>query len=152
MVHLYIFALVRSTAFSFKDLERVRHTDEGDRPRLLLLKATLAFNALLLTVWITFLMLGSAYLDAQNNAEGLPNVALTRAGGALGIVAAFLAWYNMFAGMADPSNSFFLVPVVHCKLFSRHIKVYSRLMRRSVPWSEKGREMRKKNPSDDTLV
>ena len=40
-------------------------------------------------------MLGIGYLDYS--AEGEANVALTRAGGAFGILAAFAAWY-------DPSN------------------------------------------------
>ncbi|CAK3822669.1 hypothetical protein BTJ68_05861 [Lecanosticta acicola] len=92
---------------------------------ILTLKATLAFSSLLLTVWLTFLLLGLSYIDAQNNSEGMPNVALTRGGGGVGIVAAFLAWYNMIAGMADTSNSFFVIPVFH------------------FPWSEKGREQKR---------
>lgn len=43
----------------------------------------------------------------------------------MAILGAFLAWYNAFAGMADNSNSFFVVPVVH------------------FPWSEKGRSSRR---------
>lgn len=82
---------------------------------MLTLKSTVAFNLLLLTVWVTFILLGVSYMDAQNNADGMPNVALTRGGGGTGIAAAFLAWYNMYAGMADPSNSLFIVPVVHCE-------------------------------------
>lgn len=88
---------------------------------ILTLRATLTFNLLLLTVWLTFLMLGASYVDAQNDPEGMPDVTLTRAGGGFGIVAAFLAWYNMFAGMADRSNSFFLIPVLHCKSSLRQI-------------------------------
>lgn len=80
------------------------------------MKSTLAFNLLLLTVWVTFLLLGIAYILAQSNGTGMPDIGLTRAGGAVGIVAAFLAWYNMYAGIADSSNSFLVVPVVHCKL------------------------------------
>lgn len=78
-----------------------------------------------MTVWLTFLMLGCSYLSAVDIAgEGAPNLALTRAGGAFGIIAAFLAWWNMLAGVADSSNSFFLIPVFH------------------FPWSEKGRAAR----------
>ncbi|KAK5119780.1 hypothetical protein LTR85_007356 [Meristemomyces frigidus] len=87
------------------------------------LKSTVAFSSLLLTVWLTFLLLATSYLEANNNG-GTPNVGLTRAGGATGIVAAFLAWWNMLAGIADPSNSLFLIPVLH------------------FPWSDKGRERR----------
>lgn len=123
---------------------------------LLTLKSTVAFNLLLLTVWVTYLCLGISYLDAQNSPEGAPNVPWTRAGGGFGIVAAFLAWYvsadsrhspskrsvrasrpsdstsltssryNMLAGLADATNSFFVVPVVH------------------FPWSEKAREDKRK--------
>ncbi|KAF2770558.1 hypothetical protein EJ03DRAFT_310514 [Teratosphaeria nubilosa] len=87
------------------------------------LRSTLAFSTLLLTVWLTFLMLGISYI-VQDPAGNAGQLALTRAGGAFGIVAAFLAWWNMLAGLADPSNSFFLVPVAH------------------FPWSEKGRQRR----------
>ncbi|EME48896.1 hypothetical protein DOTSEDRAFT_67830 [Dothistroma septosporum NZE10] len=90
---------------------------------LLTLRSTLAFFFLFLTLDLAFLMLGIAYLDY--GAAG-PNIPLLRAGGAFGIIAAFAAWYNAFAGMADSSNSFFLIPVAH------------------FPWSEKGRERRGK--------
>lgn len=103
---------------------------------LLTLRSTVAFNTLFLTVWIAFICLGVGYLDARNTADGHPNVPLTRAGGAFGIVASFIAWYNMLAGLLDDSNSFFLIPVAH------------------FPWSEKGREARKKKSEDgdDTMV
>lgn len=90
------------------------------------LKSTVAFSALLLTVWLAYLCLGAAYLDAPTNPEYAPNTSLLNTGGVWGILAAFLAWYNMLAGIADPSNSFFVVPVVH------------------FPWSERGREKRGK--------
>ncbi|KAG9839052.1 hypothetical protein KCU98_g9765, partial [Aureobasidium melanogenum] len=38
----------------------------------------------------------------------------------------FAAWYNALAGIADTSNSFFIIPVAH------------------FPWSDKGRERREK--------
>ncbi|KAI6893546.1 Acetate permease [Hortaea werneckii] len=88
------------------------------------LKSTVAFSSLLFTVWITFLLLATSYYVAPTQG-GEPSVPLTRAGGAFGIVASFIAWWNMLAGIADPSNSLFLVPVFH------------------FPWSEKGREQRK---------
>lgn len=72
---------------------------------------------------MAFLTLALSYL--YPGAAG-PNVGLTRAGGAFGILAAFLAWYNAFAGIADTSNSFFIVPVVH------------------LPWSETGKAKRGK--------
>ncbi|KAF2172171.1 hypothetical protein M409DRAFT_17411 [Zasmidium cellare ATCC 36951] len=91
---------------------------------ILTLRSTVAFCFLFLTLDLAFLMLGIAYLDYGPTGE--PNTACLRAGGAFGIIAAFAAWYNAFAGMADSSNSFFVVPVAH------------------FPWSEKGRENRKK--------
>ncbi|KAK3678592.1 Accumulation of DYads [Recurvomyces mirabilis] len=94
------------------------------------LRSTIFFSSLFCTVWLSFLCLGISYLDAQNNAEGLPNLAWQKAGGGLGIIAAFLAWYNMLAGLLDPGNSFFLVPVFH------------------FPWSEKGRSDRMKAKQD----
>lgn len=89
------------------------------------LRSTLIFSSLILCVWMTFLMLGCAYLD---NVDAVPNLALTRAGGAFGILASFLAWWAMLAGLLEPSNSFFLLPVVH------------------FPWSAKGRERRGLEP------
>lgn len=62
---------------------------------LLTLRSTVAFFFLFLTLDLAFLMLGIGYLDYS--AEGEANIALTRAGGAFGILAAFAAWY-------DPSN------------------------------------------------
>lgn len=95
---------------------------------VLTLRSTVAFSSLFLTVWLTFLFLATSYLDAQST--GTPNVGLTRAGGATGIIAAFIAWWNMLAGLADPGNSFFLVPVMH------------------FPWSDKGRESRRAKRED----
>jgi succinate-acetate transporter protein len=85
-------------------------------------------------VWIAFIFLGAAYLDAPNTADGHPNVGLTRAGGVFGMIAAFIAWYNMLAGIMEPSNSFFAVPVVH------------------FPWSEKGRAQRRRSVGEESMV
>lgn len=97
------------------------------------LRSTVAFFLLFFTLDLAFLFLGIAYLtpSAAERAEAEPNVAVLRVGGAFGILAAFLAWYNALAGIADRSNSFFLVPVAH------------------FPWSEKGREARGKVNNDE---
>jgi len=87
------------------------------------LKSTVAFSSLFFCVWMAFIFLGSAYCL---NTDGVPVASLQKAGGAFGIVEAFIAWWNMLAGIADSSNSFFLVPVLH------------------FPWSEKGRAARGK--------
>ena len=72
---------------------------------------------------LAFLMLGIGYL--QHDAAG-PQTSCIRAGGAFGILAAFAAWYNALAGIADTSNSFFIIPVIH------------------FPWSIKGQQQRGK--------
>ncbi|KAI0178525.1 GPR1/FUN34/yaaH family-domain-containing protein [Hypoxylon sp. FL1284] len=89
------------------------------------LRSTVMFCMLFFTLDLAFLMLACNYYALSN---GAPNAALRlqQAGGGFGIIAAFLAWYNAFAGIADSSNSFFLVPVFH------------------FPWSEKGRQARGK--------
>ncbi|KAH6847048.1 GPR1/FUN34/yaaH family-domain-containing protein [Chaetomium sp. MPI-CAGE-AT-0009] len=87
------------------------------------LRSTVMFFLLFFTLDIAFLMLACGHFAIDN---GVPDIAkrLTQAGGGFGMIAAFLAWYNAFAGIADSSNSFFLIPVFH------------------FPWSEKGREAR----------
>merc|ERR1712000_582639 len=79
------------------------------------LKSTVAFFFLFFTLDLAFLLLGIGYL---RNSGGI------KAGGAFGILAAFAAWYNALAGIADTSNSFFIIPVAH------------------FPWSEKGKAAR----------
>ncbi|KAF2751732.1 GPR/FUN34 family protein-like protein [Sporormia fimetaria CBS 119925] len=91
------------------------------------LRSTVAFFSLFLTLDLAFLCLGVGYLS--HNGE-LPNDNWIKAGGYFGLFAAFLAWYNAFAGIADNSNSFFVVPVAH------------------FPWSEKGRERRSNRDND----
>jgi len=85
------------------------------------LRSTLAFFLLFFTLDLAFLFLGLGYLYAV---DGAPKTSLIKAGGYFGLFAAFLAWYNALAGVADDSNSFFLIPVLH------------------FPWSVKGREQR----------
>ncbi|KAI0000716.1 GPR1/FUN34/yaaH family-domain-containing protein [Xylariaceae sp. FL0662B] len=88
------------------------------------LRSTVMFFLLFLTLDMAFLMLAcSEYAKANGAANSA--LKLQQAGGGFGLLAAFLAWYNAFAGIADSSNSFFLIPVFH------------------FPWSEKVREDRK---------
>lgn len=82
------------------------------------LKSTVAFFSLFFTLDLAFLFLAISYL--KDDAEGKPHHGLTIAGGAFGLLAALLAWYNALAGMADTSNSFFIIPAAH------------------FPWSETG--------------
>ena len=89
------------------------------------LRSTVMFFLLFFTLDLAFLFLGTADL-AKSNGATQAGKGLQVAGGVFGLFAAFLAWYNAFAGIADTSNSFFLIPVFH------------------FPWSEKGRETRGK--------
>jgi len=87
------------------------------------LRSTVMFFLLFFTLDLAFLMLACGEYATDNGATNSAKM-LTQAGGGFGMLAAFLAWYNAFAGIADSSNSFFLIPVFH------------------FPWSEKGREAR----------
>lgn len=87
------------------------------------LRSTVMFFLLFFTLDLAFLMLACGHYASDNGATE-SSQRLTQAGGGFGMIAAFLAWYNAFAGIADSSNSFFLIPVFH------------------FPWSEKGREQR----------
>jgi len=72
---------------------------------LLTLRSTVMFFALFFTLDIAFFFLALQH-QVHNAATA---AALGKVGGAFGLVAAFLAWYNMFAGIADESNFFFKV-------------------------------------------
>jgi succinate-acetate transporter protein len=87
------------------------------------LKSTVAFFLLFFFLDLTFLLLALAYLLPVG---GSPNTKLLKAGGLFGFLAAFAAWYNALAGIADNSNSFFIIPVAH------------------FPWSPTGRSRRDK--------
>jgi len=85
------------------------------------LRSTVMFFLLFFWLDLAFLLLGIGYLQ---HSGGAPMISCIKAGGYCGLFAAFLAWYNAFAGIADSSNSFFTIPVIH------------------FPWSEKARELR----------
>jgi hypothetical protein len=87
------------------------------------LRSTAAFFLLFFTLDLAFLLLALGHLYAT---DGVADASMIKAGGYFGIFAAFLAWYNALAGIADDSNSFFVIPVAH------------------FPWSVKGRERRAK--------
>ena len=52
---------------------------------------------------MAFLLLGIGYAD---RVDGAPRPGAIKAGGAFGILASFLAWYNALAGIADSSNRY----------------------------------------------
>jgi len=95
------------------------------------LRSTVAFFLLFFFLDIAFLMLAVARFQAVDGAENIP---LNKAGGYFGLFAAFMAWYNALAGIADDSNSFFIIPVAH------------------FPWSVKGRELRKVEKTERETV
>jgi len=84
------------------------------------LRSTVAFFLLFFFLDLAFLFLAIARFQSPT-AAGV-NIPLNKAGGYFGLFAAFMAWYNALAGIADDSNSFFVIPVAH------------------FPWSVKGRE------------
>lgn len=65
----------------------------------LTLKSTLMFFLLFFCVAVTFVLL------AAGDFTGV--VGVTRAGGCLGVVTAFLGWYNAWSGTATKTNSYF---------------------------------------------
>lgn len=65
------------------------------------LRSTVAFFSLFFTLDMAFLLLGIGYLQ---NDGAHPQGQCIIAGGAFGLMAAFLAWYNALAGIADSSN------------------------------------------------
>jgi succinate-acetate transporter protein len=64
------------------------------------LRSTVMFFLLFLTLDLAFLFLATSEFAASN---GNPTASsgLKKAGGVFGLLAAFLAWYNAFAGIAD---------------------------------------------------
>ncbi|RAL14169.1 acetate uptake transporter family protein [Aspergillus homomorphus CBS 101889] len=86
-------------------------------------KSTVIFFSLFASVDIAVLFLAVGYLHRPG---GMPYTPLLKAGGLFALLGAFLAWYTCLAGIADTSNSFFIIPVWH------------------FPWSEKGRESRRR--------
>jgi len=92
------------------------------------LRSTVAFFLLFFFLDLAFLFLAIARFQ-QSSAAAL-NVPCNKAGGYFGIFAAFMAWYNALAGIADDSNSFFVIPVAH------------------FPWSDKARQSRRASKTE----
>ncbi|CAI4058446.1 hypothetical protein SUVZ_03G0710 [Saccharomyces uvarum] len=64
------------------------------------MKSTIMFFALFFLLAITFLLLSIGHFVGK--------VGVTRAGGVLGVIVAFIAWYNAYAGVATKQNSYLL--------------------------------------------
>jgi uncharacterized protein len=87
------------------------------------LKSSVAFFLLFFFLDMAFLFIGIGYLQRDDN--DLPNPPIIKTGGCFALLAAFMAWYNALAGIADSTNSFFTLPVF------------------PFPWSEQARAGRK---------
>lgn len=77
------------------------------------MKSTVAFFALFFLLGITFLLLS---LGNFCNSPGV-----TRAGGILGVIVAFIAWYNAFAGLTDKNNSYFVIRSMELPTNEKHL-------------------------------
>lgn len=62
------------------------------------MKSTVAFFLLFFFLMITFILLGSGELTGNAN--------VSKSGGIMGVITAFIAWYNAFAGIATKQNSY----------------------------------------------
>jgi uncharacterized protein len=75
------------------------------------LRSTVMFFMLFFTLDLAFLTLACGHF-AANGGNPEAAIKLTQAGGGFGILSAFLAWYNAFAGIADSRYvSFFFCPL-----------------------------------------
>lgn len=70
------------------------------------LRSTVMFFLLFFTLDLAFLMLSCGHY-AANNGNASAALSLQHAGGGFGMIAAFLAWYNAFAGIADSRYDLF---------------------------------------------
>lgn len=77
------------------------------------MKSTVMFFLLFFLLGHTFLLLS---IGSFSGKEGI-----TRAGGILGIVVAFVAWYNAFAGITEKHNSYVVLGSIPLPSNERHI-------------------------------
>jgi succinate-acetate transporter protein len=63
------------------------------------LRSTVAFFLLFFLIDMIFLLLMIAQFTLDD--AGMPSVPITKAGGYVGLLAAFVGWYNALAGIAD---------------------------------------------------
>jgi succinate-acetate transporter protein len=82
------------------------------------LRSTVMFFLLFFWLDLAFLMLGIGYLQHSN---GAPHPGLIKAGGLFGLLAAFWAWYNAWAGIADSTNRYVVQPNFTCAYCSHLI-------------------------------
>jgi len=110
------------------------------------LRSTVAFFMLFFTLDLAFLLLSIGHLKADSS--GAAQTASIKAGGYFGMFAAFLAWYNALAGIADDRYVLQLRPLLshHFQRFTSNSSFYSNsffvIPVAHFPWSVKGRERR----------
>lgn len=73
------------------------------------MKSTLAFFSLFFLLAITFLLLAIGKLASSHGC--------TVGGGVLGVIVAFIAWYNAYAGLANKQNAYLRVHAVTLPVF-----------------------------------
>jgi succinate-acetate transporter protein len=79
------------------------------------LRSTVMFFLLFFWLDLAFLMLGLGYLY---HSGGAPHPGLIKAGGLFGLLAAFWAWYNAWAGIADSTNRYVVQLCLVCADYS----------------------------------
>ena len=70
------------------------------------LRSTLIFFLLIFTVWMAFFFLATGYLDNSGGPNAKPRQELIIVGGGWGIIASFLAWWIMIAGILNKGNRY----------------------------------------------
>lgn len=78
---------------------------------LVTLKSTVAFFSLFFTLTITFMLLAAGEFTGKTG--------VTRAGGVFGVITAFIAWYNAWAGTATRQNSYITSHVIPLPVFGK---------------------------------
>lgn len=68
------------------------------------MKSTVAFFGMFLFLLLTFLLLAGGEFTGKTS--------VTKAGGVIGVITAFLGWYNAWAGVATKQNSYFTCYVI----------------------------------------
>lgn len=68
---------------------------------LVTMKSTVAFALLFFSLFLTFILLAGGAFSGK--------VGVTRAGGVVGVITAFIGFYNAFAGVANSGNSYITV-------------------------------------------
>jgi len=97
------------------------------------LRSTVMFFMLFFTLDLAFLMLACGAFAVDNGAAEAAHK-LTQAGGGFGMLAAFLAWYNAFAGIADSRYGF--APLLPSPVSSLFPIPFTPVMVNQVYWME----------------